>query len=299
MPQYVDWFVNREKQRQGFLAMIARETPKQIMLVEAPADMGKTWLIQRLRHECRSRRIPVALFDFRDRRPWDYLTIVRQARDQLGPAHFNAMTEVINASTGMEVRVTSGSGAGGVDMQIGADGGTVTDSQVSVGDVAGRDIIKDNFFFVQADSQTARRAIEIRITDAFFACLTELTANQVVVFLFDSYEEVTAEADRWLQAQFLTRIRDGLQENLIVVLAGRHVPEFESGWQSVVARTGLTPFDVPIVQEYFLEKRGLTGLDAEKIALLAQASGGNPGLMGTLADNIAMESAPGADEDWI
>ncbi len=299
MPQFLDWFVDREKQYQGFLKMIARETPKQIMLVEAPAGMGKTWLIQRLRHECRSQAIPVTLFDFRDRRPWDYLTLVRQARDQLGPAHFNPMTAVINAATSVEVRVADEGGGGGVEMHLATEGGAITDSEIQVGDVAGGHIIKDNFFIVRADSETVRRSIEVRITDAFFSCLVTLAADQVVVFLFDSYEEITQEADRWIQAQFLARIRDGLLPNLITVLAGReNLPDLSSGWEHCVARTGLAPFDLEDVTEYLREKRRLTDLSPEQIALLVQASGGAPGLLGTLADNLAVESESD-DGEWL
>ncbi|RMF37223.1 MAG: hypothetical protein D6759_02555 [Chloroflexi bacterium] len=294
MTAYVDWFVDREKQFQGFLKMVARETEKQVMLVQAPAEMGKTWLIQRLRHECRSRGIPVAHFDFRDRRPWDYLTIVRQARDQLGPAYFNPMTQVINASTGVNVQITTGAGAGGVDLSIADAGGQVVESEVAVGDVAGRDIIKDNFFFVQADSETARRAIEIRITDAFFACLEALCREQVVAFLFDSYEDVTEEADRWLRAYLLARVRDGLLPNLVIVLAGREVPPFDTSWRHCLARTGLHPFDKEDVVEYIVRKRGLTDLDLETIY---RTSGGHPGLLGKMADIAALESEE--DEDWL
>lgn len=292
-PQYLAWFVNREKQRQGFMKMLARETPKQIMLVEAPANMGKTWLIQVLRHECRARNVPVAHFDFRDRRPWDYLTLVRQARDQLDPAAFNEMTQIINQLTGVEIRLTGAPGEGRVDLDIASEGGTIADSTVSMGDVAGRDIIKDNFFFVKADSETARRAVEIRITDAFFACLVRFTETRIAVFLFDSYEVVTPEADTWIQGQFLPRIRDGQLPNVLTVLAGRQVPHLDSGWRHVVARTGLEPFDPQCVREYIVEKRGLADLDVDTIW---RTSGGNPGLLGMMADTAA--ALTGDEDDW-
>ena len=70
--------------------MLACETPKSIMLVEAPADMGKTWLLQKMRHHCVGNGVPVLYVDFRDRRPYDYLSLVRLARDQMGGGHFNA-----------------------------------------------------------------------------------------------------------------------------------------------------------------------------------------------------------------
>lgn len=92
MPDYVDWFVNRKKQFQGFLKMLARETPKSIMLIKAPADMGKTWLLQKMRHHCAGNGVPVVYVDFRDRRPYDYLSLVRLARDQMGGGYFNPLT---------------------------------------------------------------------------------------------------------------------------------------------------------------------------------------------------------------
>ena len=51
--------------------MLACETPKSIMLIEAPADMGKTWLLQKMRHHCAGNGVPVLYVDFRDRRPYD------------------------------------------------------------------------------------------------------------------------------------------------------------------------------------------------------------------------------------
>jgi hypothetical protein len=298
MKEYVAWFVDREKQTQGFLKMLSRETEKTIMAIEAPAEMGKTWAIQRMRHECSLQQSSSAHFDFRDRRPWDYLSIVRQARDQMGATHFNLLTQTINESTGVNIQLSSGAGSGGdVDMSIGTHIGQVGDKfQVSDVEVAGRDIIKDNFFYVQADSDTTRRAIEARITDAFFTCLADLAAKEPLIFFFDSYEEVTEEADRWIQAQLLARIRDDQLSNVIVVLAGRELPEFDrSSWRHCLASTGLLPFEREYVTEYIVEKRMLTNLDVDTIL---KTSGGHPGLLGKMADIASLELED-EDDDWL
>jgi len=296
MKEYVAWFVNREKQTGGFAKMLTGEATKTIMAIEAPAEMGKTWTIQRMRHECSLQQIPSAHFDFRDRHPWDYLALVRQTRDQMGATHFNALTQTINESTGVNIQLSTGAGAGGVSMGVGTQGGQVSGSQVQVGDIAGRDIIKDNFFYVQADSETSRRAIEGRITDAFFTCLTELTQDKRAVFFFDSFEEVTEEADRWIQAQLLARIRDGQLPQVIVILAGRTLPEFDrSSWRHVLASTGLEAFTEEHITEYIVEKRGLKNLDVETIV---KTSGGHPGLLGKMADIASLELEDD-DEDWL
>jgi hypothetical protein len=281
MKEYVTWFVDREKQTDGFLKMLQGETERTIMAIEAAAEMGKTWTIQRMRHQ---------------RRPWDYLAIVRQARDQMGAPHFNLLTQTINESTGVNIQLSTGSGAGGVDLSVGTQGSQISDSQIEVGDVAGRDIIKDNFFYVQADSDTTRRAIEARITDAFFTCLVGLPQDKPAVFFFDSYEEVTEEADRWIQSQLLARIRDGQLPNVIVVLAGREVPEFErSSWRHCLASTGLSPFEMEHIVEYIIERRKLNHLDVETIL---KTSGGHPGLLGKMADIASLEIEED-DDDWL
>lgn len=287
MTEYVDWFVDREKQRQGFLKMLAKETPKQIMLVKAPTEMGKTWLIQRMRHECQVRNVPAALFDFRDRLPWDYLTILRQVRDQVGAAAFNAMTDAINNATGVTIQLDPGKVAVNVDMQ---------NSQISAGgavNVGNVNVVMDNFQFVQADSETARRNIEIRITDAFFTCLLALVTTQTVVFLIDSAEVAPQATLDWLTANLLTRIRNQQLANVIVVLAGQEVPDLDDSWKDAVARTGLDLFDASNVQEY-VTKRGLTGLD---FTTLFRTSGGHPGMLGKMADfaNVEKES----DDNWL
>lgn len=266
----VDWFVNREKQRLGFMKMLARQTPKQIMLVEAPQDMGKTWLLQRLFHECRSQGTPVALIDFRDRRGWDYLAIVREIRDQLGPAAFNRLTQAINEATGLPARRDETAGEG--------------------------TIVRDRFSFVQADSDVARRAIEARITDEFLACLAEFQQQQVVALLFDTYDQATAEADRWLTSFLLARIRTGLLPRTIIVLAGRTVPHYDDSWRDYLAWTDLALFNREHVAEYLIQKRGLTDVDVQ---LLFAASNGMPAFLGMMADNLVAARASAKDDEWL
>ncbi len=295
MKEYIAWFVNREKQTKGFLKMLNRETEKAIMVITATADMGKTWAVQRMRHECSLVQSPCAHFDFRDRQPWDYLSITRQTRDQMGATHFNLLTQTINESTGVNIQLSGSAGDSG-DVSIeSVDISDVKDGQVEV-TTAGRDVIKDNFFYVQADSETTRRAIEARITDAFFTGLTELAQEKPLAFFFDSYEDVTEEGGRWLQAQLLARIRDGQLENVIVILAGQQLPEFSrSSWRHCLASTGLDPFEREHIVEYIVEKRELTSLDVDTIF---KTSGGHPGLLGKMADIASLELEDD-DDDWL
>jgi len=293
MPEYVDWFVNRDKQYQGFLKMLARKTPKAIMLIEAPADMGKTWLIQKMRHYCDQNDVPTMHVDFRDRRAYDYLSLVRRGRDQMGTQYFNPLTETINNFTGVNINLSKGESSGGVkfgDISV----RDFSDSSLQIQEVAGGDIIKDNQFYVQADSDMARRAAEMRINDAFFACLSTLLEREPVVCLFDSFEDVTSEADRWLRDHLLFRMGEGQLPNALVIIAGREIPDLELVLKPLVARTGLDLFSEEHVREYILDRRGIEGLDLETII---KTSGGFPGLLAKMADVASMDAQD--DDDWL
>ncbi len=293
MPEYVDWFVNRTKQYVGFQKMLARETPKTVMLIEAPAEMGKTWLIQMMRHHCRHNDVPAMHVDLRDRRAYDYLSLVRLARDQMGARHFNPLTEAINKFTSLDVSIAleSTRPAGPVDVRVG-DVSDVSGGQVII---AGGDVIKDNQFYIQADSDMARRAAEIRINDAFFACLETLLQEGPAVFLFDSYEDVTPEAEHWLREHFLLRMGEEQLPDALLIIAGRKTPDLGPELKSLVAKTGLDLFSEEHVREYILDRRRIEGLDLETII---KTSGGFPGLLAKMADVASME-AQDQDDDWL
>lgn len=91
------WFVDREIQRRIFLAMLQQPLLKQIMFVEAPTYMGKTWLINWLLGHCQAEGVPVAHFDFDflARMPLDYLRMVQHVGEQLGSEHFEEMNRRI------------------------------------------------------------------------------------------------------------------------------------------------------------------------------------------------------------
>ena len=302
MADPMEWFVNRLKQLQGFQKMLRGETDKCIMAIRAPAEMGKSWLIQRMRQECGAANLPTLYIDFRDRRPYDYLTIVRTARDQMGATTFNTLTQTINELTGVNIQLSAsgapaGAPGGGAQVSIGGPQANLAGAQVAVSnvDVAGGNIIKDNYFYVQADSGTARRAVEIRITDAFFACLTaSATSEKKCVFLFDSYEGVTEEADRWLQDNLLSRLRDRQLPNVIAIIAGRTTPDFGDEWKARLASTGLDPFTQDDVTDYLTNKRKVTSLD---VATVFKTCGGRPGLLSQMVElaTIGTEKA----EDWL
>lgn len=287
---YISWFVNRETEQGHFDAMLTNRTPKRIMLVRAPEKAGKTWFVLRVRHECRLRNIPVAHFDFRERLPPDYLTLMREARDDTVPAAFNHMTQVINTLTGSpSITVEQ------LNATVNISNSQLDASAIEVGVT---DMVSDDFNFVQAPNESTRRLIEARITDAFFDCLAALARKQPVVFLFDSTEKITPEAEQWLLSELLRRIRDEQLPNVLVVMAGRNVPDFDKTWQHVVGRTKLFPFEESHVRQY-IEKRGLMHLlEKEKfVEFILMTGGKEPMKLANMIEDARLNTMDVDEED--
>lgn len=289
--EYVDWFVNREKQRKGFLVMLKGGTPKQIMVIKAPTEMGKTWLIQHMYHDCRSRSVPVVVFDFSRRQPWDLLTIVRQARDQFGDANFNHLTQVINDATDIHVELTAET----VAVNVNIENSQITDSTVNAEDIR---LTADKFQIVRTDSDVVRRNLELRISDAFLVCLKALAQGQRVVFLLDSVELTLEATMQWFMDTLLWKIRDGQLPGVLVIIAGRTVPDLDPSWNDWVAKTGLDMFEDQHIID-FIARRGLQNRPELSPELLMMLSRGHPGMLGKMADNALIAEMEPEEEPWI
>ncbi len=171
----------------------------------------------------------------------------------------------------------------------------------------GSTMIKDNFFVIQTNDSLEHRAIEDRINTDFFDCLSQLSKQSTVIFLFDTYERnslksdrwVPRAADRWIIEDLLSRIRDGKLDNTVVVMAGRRMPEFGDEWNEVLGRRLLDPFDSDDLKEYLHNRCGLTIITEAEIIRLHQAIAGHPQLVGLIAHNL--EQVHGTtlhDDEW-
>jgi hypothetical protein len=295
-------FVDRLKQLERFRKSLEGTSGRKIILITAGPGMGKSWLLRRFAQEAAERGARSVLVDFSDGQAYDVLTLVRRFRDALGPAEFNRLTAAINEATAPRLVLSDEGGPGAASVNLsGAQAGDVT-----IGDVAGRNIIKDNFFIVQTDNPLLLQAIEDRVTQAFFECLNELLASTRALFLFDSYERTTQEgerwvsnaADRWIQRELLLRIREGRLPNTLVVLAGRRLPEFDAEWATVVGNLPLELFTMADVAEYLRENRGLPNLTDTEVQTLFTAIQGNPQLLGIIGDNLEQATRPASDDEW-
>jgi hypothetical protein len=295
-------FVDRLKQLERFRKSLEGSSGRKIILIAAGPGMGKSWLLRQFAHEAAERGARHVLIDFSDGQAYDVLTLVRRFRDALGPIEFNRLTAAINEATAPRLVLSDEGGPGGASVNF----GDAQTGDVTVGDVAGRSIIKDNLFIVQTDNPLLLQAIEDRVTQVFFECLGDLVATTRALFLFDSYERTTQEgerwlsnaADRWIQRELLLRIREGRLPNTLVVLAGRRLPEFDAEWATVVGNLPLELFTVADVAEYLRENRGLPNLTDGEVQTLFTAIQGNPQLLGIIGDNLEQAARPASDDEW-
>ncbi|MEZ4593691.1 MAG: hypothetical protein R3D55_21490 [Chloroflexota bacterium] len=158
-------------------------------------------------------------------------------------------------------------------------------------------ITEDQMGFLRSDSAADQTRIERQINDAFFTALADLLADHApAVLLFDSYEAIKPDADRWLRQELLTRLRDSQLSKLVIIITGRQTPDLSDlNMSSLLVKTHLEPFDETIVREYFEDRRKVAlGLDWRTILV---TSGGVPGALAMMADHAMATTS--ADDDFF
>jgi hypothetical protein len=300
-------FVNRVRQSDIFRKIIEGQARRRIMVITAGSGLGKSWLLRVFGYESGSRSLPLAQIDFADGQAYDALSLVRRCRDAFGAEYFGALDQAFIDTTTARVALTTPGGqpTGPINVSLGSEN-TLTSSNVTVSDI-GNTVVKDNSFVIQTDNPIVRQALEDRINTAFFEDLVALSAQKRVVFLFDTYERASLEAerwassaaDRWIMGQLLGRIRDGKLSNVAIVLAGRRVPDFGVEWNEVLGRVSLDLLECNYVTEYLRERRGLANISDAQAQVLCQAVAGNPQVMGLIGDNLEQANKPKQDDfEW-
>ncbi len=99
---------------------------------------------------------------------------------------------------------------------------------------------------VDSEQRKLRRQL---LTDAFFADLTGLVSgSQSAVLLFDTYETASDEVKDWISGLFLTRVYR--HRGLVVVIAGREIPQVDRDWSDLCLHQTLTKLEKDHLREY-------------------------------------------------
>lgn len=294
MSNVLKLFVNREKQTAGFVKILEGQTPKRVMIIEAPGGLGKSWAIEFMRLECQKRSVPYVEIDFSDGIVYDFLTILRCARDSFGGDSFTMFNQEIARIAQPVVQLESSPATASINI---GDNANIASSNISVGDVG--TVIKDSSIVINADNPIMRQALQDSLFRAFFEGLGPLIAKGPLVFFFDTYDKVTVEAQTLLLTYLLPRIRQGRLTNTLVVVAGRSGPALDTTWTDVVAKTDLERLKIEHVTEYLLERCGLTAIDPAEIEKTFLESEGLPQMLALLAEKLSSTQPKEGDDDWL
>lgn len=271
MDPFVPEFTDRLSQINAFDQMLAGELRRTTFLIKGEAEIGKSFLLGQIWHMASQKLI--ARLDFRDGEVHTFLSIIQGAIEDLGRQAFPTTLATIHKITqetkhDITIRVESiresEDSTGGVDIKA-------TDVTVG-GDVIGRDLYKNNFFLPPTEGKLQRQALAQQISSVFFDDLRSLTQNQLVVLSFDSYESASPEAREWLTGVLLDEIAHERLLGVLVIVAGRAVPDVSNMLVPYSVTTELGNFDLEQATEYFRRR----GLDAEVLQTIYSETNGHP-----------------------
>jgi hypothetical protein len=153
---------------------------------------------------------------------------------------------------------------------------------------AGDAVVEDRLAPLADEGTRGRGLVDRRINEAFFDCLAGLAGDLPVALFFDGCEQAPGEAMDWIRHELLDRLRTGELNNLVVILAGRTRPDLSDvDVDRLLVEVELDGFDEDRVGEFLAAYRLEVG--AEELAFLARASGGVPGMLARMVDNLRAE----------
>ena len=277
----IEKFVDRDSEFNSFCNLFV-ESEKPVMFLWGGTGVGKSSLVQRMEYECKRKEIPRSVLVWGDMRNYDYISIMRRIRNDLGQESFYEFTDQLNYFTvngykrKIEVDVK-----GTINVATGLQ---VTNS--SVGDIVGIkvEIIDNNSTEPRSDIAVPKQEQMIRLTEKFVKNLAEATKDNVTFIFFDSIERMTEETRNWLCCEFLSVIINGDLSNLRLILSGRDTLSFGWDFKRCIKEHELRPLAETDILEYLL-RRGVDENDCDKLAgVIYLATQGNPRDIANMAD---------------
>lgn len=250
-------FVGRKSSLERFQAMLAGNYPARVMVIDGLPNSGKTWLLVRLQSEAIQRQIPTSLIDFSFGQVYDEVRIVHHIANELGSQFFvklnRELQEAVQFDVGIELKTTSRKNRIEISGNVEA-GGDV--------DVAGGDIIRNNTFNLNIQDTSLRKIWNARISEAFIEDLEHFDSAQHVVLIYDAFEKATIEAQTWIMNTLIRRVGKGELSRVTILLASNESMVFPPGWDNLLVREALAPFDLEQVREYLIDRCKLAINDA-------------------------------------
>ena len=288
-------FVDRDQELAAFTSMLESDE-RPIMIVWGEAGIGKTSLLMRMVHECAIRKLRKSEVVWKDTSPHDYLAVMRKIRDDVGPEHFAAFTDLVNfyheAGYQPKLQVTVAlQGSVSVANGLAVQGGS------TVGDVAAV-VIKDSMFqFPRIDLGIPEAERRARLTERFIDDLKRVLSTEPLVVLLDTVEKMSPDTEKWLWEEVLDAVRTGTLTNIRFVLCGQKPPPRDRDWELFILAAGLKPLARGDIAAYI--KKRSPEIDAGSLdnlsLMVLGVSNGNPSMVASMLDAFDKLKATAVD----
>jgi hypothetical protein len=241
---------NREYELELFDRMIAGQTDECILLLEAEGKMGKSMLLSAFERCCLP-NVPCAAINLKGSSTGLHEVFYRLC-DALGWDRFPAFRACVESLR--QVTIDKNVIIGRADIEVA----------------------------LRAPDEGDRAARRAQLTQAFFDDLRAWSG--CLVLIFDTYEQANPEVQDWLAGPCLARARR--TADLVVVIAGRQVPEESIEWAAYCHRHRLGGIEDVDAWHLYSQRRKLP-VPRDWIEGYCVASQGHPGQVDELLAGAA------------
>jgi hypothetical protein len=235
--------LDRNEELEVFEKMLSGSISDRILLIHAEGGMGKSHLLREFIANCHKKVLHTGV-DFKAG-GISLSELLSRLCDALGWEKFNNLSVHINDFA----------------------------KQSTTFNVTGNTLLGQNQIAIEqalsAPDEDARERQRVALTDAFFADLRSLSK---VVLIFDTYNDCDPVVAAWLSGAFLARTSHTL--NIIVVIAGRQIPETALDWHAMCHQLVLKGIDSKYFEDY-ARSEGIE-IHPERIRGLCDAFEGRP-----------------------
>ncbi|SPF37706.1 hypothetical protein SBDP1_170002 [Syntrophobacter sp. SbD1] len=227
-------FINREFEQELFEELLQLKDTSRILAIQDNGGMGKSQLLEKFKYRCRTikPRTPVSLVKL-DQLPGDSpLDLVNILVKDLSPrfdfSNFNRYESARIFKDLSPIRAA-------IDLHKATfnKAKDVTIAEVAT-HVDHADTVNISPGSTEFSSDIDRKAKEVCLS-AFFDDLKEHCANERIVLMFDTYDKSSKNVKDWIEEQLLEQLFfdcENRPKQLILVIAGREIPDFERRWSA-------------------------------------------------------------------
>lgn len=295
-PRLVGKFVDRDREVEQFLAMLRGDDPHCILLLNGDSGVGKTWLIDVLRHQCSLKEVHAARIDFSSTKTYDFLALCREIRDALGAEVFKPLTDKLNWCTTIGYQLALKWRGNERSVSKSGDWLANLEYEGNIADLTCEDRLNEfllpNLSRIQVGNALAKQL-------AADAQILAAEQNRRPVTFFDDVDAADEETRQWLREDLLPAIAADANNTgrkwMITVLAVKNEFLIGNEWRHVVRRLDIGNLTRKDVESYG-RNHGIND-PMSLITAWVLSKEGSPHLLGQVLEHLkAIEELAQSDD---